>query len=116
MVCSDFPDAGEAVIASLTLPVVSSVISPYTHLVYTSQHVTEAARPPQAPEMAAVAVHFLQDKQHAIGTTAEPISTPMSRYTYLHSTAIPHLVQNPSMNVQSTAVPRYATFSEMKLR
>ena len=116
MVCSDFPDAGDALIASLTLPVVSSVISPYTHLVYTSQHVTEAARPPQAPEMAAVAVHLLQDKQHAMGTTAEPISTPMSRYTYLHNTAFAHRVRNFGVNVQSTAVPRYETYSEMKLR
>ena len=67
----------------LTLPVVSREISPYTHLVYTSQQVMEAARPPQAPEMAAVAVHLLQDRQQAMGTTAEPMSTPMSRYTYL---------------------------------
>ena len=69
----------------------SREIEPYTHLVYTSQQVSEAARPPQAPEMAAVAVHLLQDRQQAIGTTADPMSTPMSRYTYLqgHTPPLP---------------------------
>ena len=72
---------------SLTLPVFSREMEPYTHLVYTSQAVREAARPPQAPEMAAVAVHLLQDRQQAMGTTADPMSTPMSRYTYLRGHA-----------------------------
>ena len=34
--------------------------------------------------MAALALHFFQHRQYATGTTALPMSTPMSRYTYLH--------------------------------
>ena len=40
--------------------------------------------PEKAPMMAALALHRLQHRQYATGTTALPIRTPMSRYTYLH--------------------------------
>ena len=42
--------------------------------------------PENAPMMAAMAEHLRQTRQYAMGTTALPISTPISRYTYLRST------------------------------
>lgn len=60
--------------------------TPKLALVYPSHPQTAATRPTMAPETAPTAVHLDQTMQNAIGQTAEPMITPINRYTYLHTT------------------------------
>jgi hypothetical protein len=64
-------------------PVLCRVSSPSRHLAVTSQLMMARQKPLTAPVMAPTAVHLDQTRQYAMGMTADPMSTPMSRYTYL---------------------------------
>ena len=46
-----------------------------------SQTVSPTAVPPMAPEIIAVPVNRAQNMHRAMGTTADPMSMPMNRYT-----------------------------------